>query len=324
MPEETSPRWFVEEGIGEHRAVFGTGTNYLAAKIDWPGDLAPGQVAEAVLVHKPMYSRRGRARFASGEEALVDGLPESASEGANLRFRITRSAISETGRNKLAQARFTDDELQAAPSLAASLNAELVSGFYRDIWAEIYWLAWEGVDHFKGGTLTITPTPAMTLIDVDGDLPPRELALAAVRPIAQVIAILDLSGSIGIDFPSLPGKSDRKAVDGALDEALLAWNHERTSMNGFGFVQLVSRLERPSLLHRVQFDRAGASARYLLSRVNGVRGPGAIEIHAHPAVIAKIKPEWQEEFLRRRGVPLRLRADPAIAIAGGNVQAVPL
>ena len=42
------------------------------------------------------------------------------------------------------------------------------------------------------------------------------LALAAVRPLADALALLDLAGSIGIDFPTLSDKNDRKQVDGRL------------------------------------------------------------------------------------------------------------
>ena len=104
----------------------------------------------------------------------------------------------------------------------------------------------------------------MTLVDIDGTLPPRDLALAAVEPLAEALARLDLAGSIGIDFPTLPDKNDRKQVDGALERALDDWPHERTSMNGFGFVQLVAKLTRPSLLHLYARNPAGAAARLLL------------------------------------------------------------
>ena len=92
--------WLIEEGIGEHRAIRVEGGNIAAARVEWPGALAAGQVEDAVLISKPAGATRGTARFASGEEALVDGLPRTANEGASLRLEVTRAAISETGRLK--------------------------------------------------------------------------------------------------------------------------------------------------------------------------------------------------------------------------------
>src|SRR6476646_10814891 len=100
--------WLVEEGIGEHRAVRLAGERIVAARVQWPGELAAGHVADAVLVSRTAGSSRGTARFANGEEALVDKLPPSASEGAPLRLEITRPALGERGRRKLARARPTD------------------------------------------------------------------------------------------------------------------------------------------------------------------------------------------------------------------------
>jgi ribonuclease G len=181
----------------------------------------------------------------------------------------------------------------------------------------------DGIVAFTGGSLTITPTPAMTLIDVDGTLAPRTLALAAVDPMARSIARLGLGGVIGIDFPTLQSKDDRKAVDVVLEGALADFDHERTAMNGFGFVQLVARLQRPSLLHRAQFDPAGTAARLLLRRAEDVTEPGVLLVRAHPAVVAGISDDWRAELSRRTGRQLRIEADPALAPATGFAQAVP-
>jgi hypothetical protein len=327
------PEWLVEEGIGEHRAILSDSGMIAAARLDWPGALAAGQVEDAVLIARAAGAKRGTLRFASGEEALVDLLPKGASEGAPLRALITRAAIAETGRLKRAQARPTNDKPRPAPTLAERLRAEgekvrVVRRFDED-WDDLVTEAQTGEVAFNGGSLTISPTPAMTLIDIDGTLPRPALALAAIPVIAATIRRFDLAGSLGIDFPTLSDKADRRAADAALAAALagqgsLFWPHERTAMNGFGFVQLVARLERPSLLHRLARDRAGATARQLLRRAERIDGAGALLLAAHPTVIAAIHPEWQGELARRTGRQLRWQSDPALALEGGYAQLVDL
>ena len=319
--------WIIEQGIGESRAVRLSGETIVAARSDWPGRLAAGLVEDAVLVSRQAGSKRGTVRFASGEEALADRLPADASEGRALRMEVTRAALSEKGRHKLAQARPTTAEPRPAPSLAERLSAEghaakLVHQFPRCDWDELIGEARLGEVAFAGGQLTISPTPAMTLIDIDGSLPPRALALAAVPAIAAALARFDLAGSIGIDFPTLADKADRRAVDEALARALDHWPHERTAMNGFGFVQIVARLERASLIHRIAADPIGAAARMLLRRAERVSDPGALLLTAHPAVRAGITGEWEAELARRTGRIIRWQIDPALAPDATFAQAV--
>ena len=290
----------------------------LAAKLRWTGELANGDTFDGKLLRKS--GTRGMAVHPTGREVLVDKLPRDASEGASYAFFVTRAAMTERGRFKLSAARPADVAGQQGDNPFGSEKAvrQLPSGAWEDIWHA----ASSGEVPFDGGSLLFAVTPAMTLIDIDGDLPPRDLALAAVPAIARWLPLFDLGGSIGIDFPTLQAKTDRKAVDVALDEALTDFAHERTAMNGFGFVQIVARLEGPSLLHRFTTSRVGMAARMALRRAEMVEGPGVTLLTIHPAIKAKIKPEWITELERRTARPLRIETDPGLAIEAATAQIV--
>ena len=297
-----------------------------AARLRVHGKLAAGEIVDAVLIARSAGSPRGTLRFASGEEALVDRLPADAREGALLRAHVTRPAMAERGRFKRAQARPAPGApVTTAPTLAQALEREgHTATAVRDFgpeWDELLDEARGGDIAFPGGALAIAPTPAMTLIDIDGTLPPRALALAAVPALAASIARLDLAGSIGIDFPTLAEKADRRAVDEALAAALGGWPHERTAMNGFGFIQIVARLERASLLATARYDALGTAARQLLRRAERVAAPGVLLITAGAAVRAKITAGWEADLARRTGRVVRFVTDSALAPEAGFVQA---
>ena len=319
--------WWVEEGIGEDRAIRLDGERIVAARVQWPGELIAGLVEDAVLVSRSAGASRGTARFASGEEALVDRLPPSASEGAPIRLEVTRPALGEHGRRKLARARPTEAPPRPALSLAERLRAEghdvqIVREFPGGDGAELLGEAFAGEVSFSGGALQFSPTPAMLLVDIDGTLAPRALALAAVAPLAEALKRFDVGGAVGIDFPTLADKADRRAVDDALAGALADWPHERTAMNGFGFVQLVARLDRPSLLHRAVFQRSAMAARTLLRQAERLEGAGAIELSGHPALERQVEP-FVRELARRSGREVRWRSDPGLALEAPHAHLVP-
>lgn len=319
--------WLLEEGIGEHRAILPRGDRIVAAQIDWPGELAAGSVIEARLVSRRAGSPRGTAMADSGDELLVDRLPGEISEGARLRLEVTRAALGERGRLKRAQAR-PSERKPSRPALAERLAAaghevRAVRRFPVPGWDELVGEALGREVGFAGGTLLFATTPAMTTVDIDGELAPRALALAAIPALALALRRFDLGGSIAIDFPTLADKEDRRAVDAALGEALREWPHERTAINGFGLVQLVARSTGPSLLHRAVHRRPALLARQLLRSAETVAEPGALLLTAHPAVAAAIGDERRAELARRTGREVRLATDPALALEGGFAQAVP-
>ncbi|MGB3753638.1 MAG: ribonuclease [Parerythrobacter sp.] len=323
MPEITDG-WLVERGLDENRAVLLEGGAVVAARLDWPGGLKTGMIADAVLAARQAGSARGTVRI-EHREALVDRLPKSASEGASLRVEILRPALRERGRTKLAQARWTDANPRPAPALEDTLTdapVRLVPRFPEGMWEDVWHEAWSGRVDFASGALTFYDTPAMTLIDIDGDDDPVALAHKAVAPLAAAMRRFDMAGSIGIDFPTLAARADRKTVDAALDDALAGWPHERTAMNGFGFVQIVARLDRVPLTRRIANARVGATARFLLRAAERVDGAGQLLITAHPALKAKFTDARLALLARRTGRTATLAFDPGLAMEGGFAQSV--
>ncbi|MXO64170.1 ribonuclease [Altererythrobacter endophyticus] len=318
--------WFIENGIGEERAIAVAGGQIVASAVIWPEEFIAGEVVKATLVSRRAGSARGTARTDNAREILVDRLPKDAREGAPLHLQITRAGIAETGRVKLPHSRPANGPAMR-PTLLQTLRSrgyqvQQVHRFPVSGWNEVIGEAFSREVTFPGGALQFAPTAAMMLIDIDGTLPPAALAQAAITPLAESVRRFDLGGSIGIDFPTLPAKAERKAVDSALGDALQDWQHERTGMNGFGFVQLVARLERPSLLHRAASQPARLAARLLLRQAEMVESPGALLLTAHPEVIAVIPRAWQDELSRRSGRQVQLKSDPALALEGAFAQSV--
>ena len=170
---------------------------------------------------------------------------------------------------------------------------------------------------FEGGRLLVSLTPAMTLFDVDGPLAPFELAKRAAKEIALALVRFDISGNIGVDFPTLQAKAERAAVTAIFDEYMTA-NCERTAINGFGFMQIVSRKLRPSVLEIMQANRSVNAALQLLRQAERDRGTGAMRLDVHPAVANKMQPMLLEELARRTGRPVSVEPRGEVSIDGGS------
>lgn len=327
------PEWHYDHGIGEDRAILVEDGQIIEARIERHDGIKPGLVCPARLTETVVGGSRGIIELVDGGEALLSPLPKGLTVGAPLMVEITRSAIDEKSRFKLPQARVAiDREPGPAPELADRVRVDGLTlnlywphdaedRFEAHGWSEILDQARTGVVPFDGGNLQIALTPAMTLIDVDGNLPPVVLAMKAAPAVAHAIRLFDLQGNIGIDFPALDDKGDRKRVADAFDAAMDG-DHERTAINGFGFMQIVTRRVRQSLPEMQQYRPALGAALALLRRAEREHGAGGLTLVAHPVVIKRLaeRDDWIEALSGRLGRSVSLREDAALDIGGGYVE----
>ncbi len=320
--------WLLEEGIGESRAILVEDDEIVEAAIELPSPIRAGAIVPARLTRILIVGRRGIAS-AEGGELLVEPLPAGLTEGALFHAEILREAVPEAGRAKLAKARATGEEERAGPTLRQRLGACTIvtpadpDRFEQAGWSELLDLAASGEIPFPGGALRMSLTPAMTLFDVDGGLPPDALAEAGAAAAARAIRRFGIAGSIGLDLPTVSDRTRRQAAAAAVD-ALLPQPFERTAVNGFGFLQIVRRRERASIPEVVQGDPAGAAARALMRRAERAAGHGPATISAAEAVAARIaaQPDWIARLERTLGVPVSLQADAGLAISAGHVHRI--
>ncbi len=305
------PEWISETGIGETRMALVEDGGIVEARIHLDGIERAGRVIAARLAS---IGRNAVARDDSGAEYLLPRGAPGVTEGAALDIEITREAIPGAEPWKRALARVARDGDGLSDPVAAKAGA--LPGSWDDLIEE----ARSGTVRFAGGELRISPTPAMTLIDVDGQLEPAELAVLGAGEAAKAIRRLDLGGSIGIDLPTARSKAARDASAAAID-AHLPQPFERTAVNGFGFVQVVRPRRRASIVELAQ-DRASFEARALLRRAR-FDSPGAKCLVVHPAVAAILEAhgDWLEALARQIGGSVGLRADPSLAMSGGYAQA---
>jgi len=307
------PEWLVERGIGETRAALVEDGRILEARIVREGIIPAGTVLQAQL----RRVGRNAIAVADGREYLLPRGAPGVTQGASLNIEITREELGGAEPWKRALARVTDEPPHEAPALEGrelAASSELDEAGWLDLIDE----ARSGIIAFPGGELRISLTPAMTLIDVDGQLPPAELTVAGARAAAAAIRRHGVGGSIGIDFPTVEGKAARQAAAEAVD-GVLPKPFERTAVNGFGFLQVVRPRAHASLLE-LAADRAAFEARALLRLA--AREVGAIRIAAHPAVIAELNrnPGWLDRLSRHTGGLVTLRSDPSLAMSAGHAE----
>ena len=316
------PEWLIERGIGETRAVRLKDGEIVEARIQLDGTVPVGSVLAARLINVGTNGRNAVAADEQGLEYLLPQAPRGVTQGASLRIEVTREPIpgAETWKRPLARA--TDEDLGSPQQLDGELlpfpapHDRLGAAGWADLLDE----ARSGIIRFAGGELSVSPTPAMTLIDVDGHLTVEDLAMAGAEAAARAILRHGIGGSIGVDLPTASGKALRQAIGTAAD-AILPQPFERTAVNGFGFMQIVRPRPRASLFE-LAADRAAFEARALL-RLAAMERTGATALVAHPAVVRAIErqPDWIDALARQLGGAAVLRSDPSLPIHGGYAQA---
>lgn len=326
--------WLYEEGIGEARAALVQNGAILEAHLDWKDTpWRVGTITEARMGDYDRAHRRGFVILHDGSAAILSPAPPSPpTKGSPCLVEIVREPMRERRRGKWPKARFADEGAVATPGPdllarieASGLPVRQISAHDPDLleaagWSDLLEEAASGEIPFPGGALHLSMTPAMTLIDVDGHLPPAELALAGARASARAIRRLGIGGSIGIDLPTVESKTARTALGDAFDVEL-PQPFERTAVNGYGFLQIIRRRDRRALPELLAGDPEGAAARALLRRTERTGGQGALTIVASVAVIARFEEQWCDQLARRTGRTIHLRADTDLARWEGHVDA---
>lgn len=331
-------QWLYEEGIGECRAALVAHGRIVEAHVEREGDHAlAGAVLQGRLVKTLIAKKRGIVRLTSGQEVLLEPIPPRLAEGGMVLVEIRREAIGEAGldgerRDKLALARAASpgEKPHPGPSLLQRIRATGLpiipcppheeDALEAHGWSELLDNAMRGEVGTEAAALRIFPTPAMVLIDVDGSLPPAQLGPKGAKLAAQAIRAMGLTGSIGIDLPTMNNKEERSLAAAQIDK-ILPQPFERTAVNGFGFIQIIRKRERPSLVELLRDGPVRTAAMALLrqaERWEGARGAGGgpVTMTASPVVADLLRrmPDWMSRLEKRRGGAVSVQADPRLAL----------
>jgi Ribonuclease G/E len=150
-----------------------------------------------------------------------------------------------------------------------------------------------------GGAVTIEPTLAATLIDVDGGRAGALAAnFAAGAEIARQIRLRDLSGPIVIDFVGMKGRGERARLERALEASLAALEVQLLGWTRLGHFELVRPRRRAALTELLFEHRPGAGL---------VKTPLTVALEALR--------QLQRESLRAPAARYRLRVHAEVAAA---------
>ncbi len=335
LTEGSGPYWIYEAGIGEDRAALVLKGHIIEAHIDRRPLVACGLVCKAKITKWLGAGRGAIVRLDVDGDALVHKLPKGLTDGHSFRVEIKRESISEATRIKLPLAVATDAACRNAPTLLERITDSgypVMVGHPHDAdhlaeagWFEAVEEAATGYIPFTGGSLLMALTPAMTIFDIDGDLPAAELALAGAKAAAQTIRRFGIGGNIGIDFPNGGARAQRLHITHIFDGVMKNMEEnmgigearfERTAVNGYGFMQVITPRPRSSFPEIIQNNPARTHALALLRLASRDRATGPLQLTAHQGVITILesRQDWLSKLSKDIGRNVLLRADAALPI----------
>ncbi len=178
---------------------------------------------------------------------------------------------------------------------------------------------------------SISPTPALTAIDIDGGsataargqkaVSQMQANRAALPALVRQIVLRNLSGAILIDFAGIPPRR-RQALAADLQGAL-AGDPARTRLLGFshlGMAELLRPRSSPPLHERLAGPHAaGLAALRRLAAEPARKNP---RLRAAPPVVAALQADQAalRDLARRLTHPLILQSDPSLAQASWTIE----
>ena len=252
---------------------------------------------------------------------LADVWVDDASLLARLRTGAAAASLGDTAGERLASPQQAASQANADTQLAGRVHL-CPRAFDDALEAEIDGLAEPEVALPGGLRATVTPTPALTAIDVDGGastaLRGAKSAVqyaanrAALPALARQLRLRNLSGAILVDLAGLPAK--RRAALAPELAACLEADPARPRLLGFTRLGLaeILRPRHAAPLHEVL---AGPLAAGLVAVRRVAAEPGRrTRLRAAPAVVHALQadPVALADLVRRCTYPLILQADPGL------------
>ena len=314
---------------GETRAVLFEGGVAVELHIFRESNALPGSVIDAKIISKA----RGRAflALANGEEAVI-APPPPEPEGATVRIEIIRARLCEPGEVKLATARLSEAELSEIgedrwrAGLCERADAVIAAGADFD---DHFDVAHAGRSDVEGATIWFERTKAGLVFDVDGSGNAFAVNYGAAAEIARLLRLFQIGGAAMIDFIGMENKAARLTVAAAFDEGSTAdpRGFERTSINGYGLMQVIRAKPGPSILDTLFGTRRVSLSDEtlilaLLRTASRTSGAGVRRCVTTAALATQLAlPVWQPliaQTARLAGAPLEIVAD-ASASGYGHV-----